>query len=97
MSDLTLHNYFRSSTSFRVRVALNIKGLSFDYVSYHLRKGEQRSENFLKLNPQGLVPALEMPGTILTQSLRSLSTLMRPTLNHHYCLTIRWKKLGYAH
>ena len=57
MSGLVLHNYFRSSTSIRVRAALNLKGLSYDYVAHHLRKGEQRSEAYLNVNPQGLVPA----------------------------------------
>jgi len=75
MSDFILHNYFRSSTSFRVRAALNLKGLNYDYMSYHLRKGEQRSEPFLQLNPQGLVPALEIPGAVLTQSLAIIEYL----------------------
>lgn len=73
---LVLHNYFRSSSSIRVRAALNLKGLSFDYVPYHLRKGEQRSARFLKVNPQGLVPALELPsGEVLTQSLAIIEYL----------------------
>lgn len=70
MSDLVLHNYFRSSTSIRVRVALNMKGLSYEYVAHHLRKGEQREADYLALNPQGLVPTLVLAdGTALTQSL----------------------------
>ncbi len=67
---MKLHNYFRSSTSFRVRVALGLKGLSYDYVAYHLRKGEQRDKVYLALNAQGLVPTLETDtGAQLAQSL----------------------------
>ena len=70
MHGFTLHNYFRSSTSFRVRVALNFKGIEYAYQSYHLRKGEQRSSAMLDLSPQGLVPVLELPdGRTLTQSM----------------------------
>lgn len=67
---MKLHNYFRSSTSFRVRIALGLKGLSYDYVAYHLRKGEQRGKVYLALNAQGLVPTLETEaGDRLAQSL----------------------------
>lgn len=65
----TLHGFFRSSATYRVRIALNLKGLSFDYLSYNLRDKEQLAPGYLALNPQGLVPALEMPGAVLTQSL----------------------------
>lgn len=76
MSEFVLHNYFRSSTSFRVRAALNLKGIDYAYVSYHLRKGEQRSERYLDLNPQGLVPALEMAdGLVLSQSIAIIEYL----------------------
>ncbi|BCH29364.1 maleylacetoacetate isomerase [Mesorhizobium sp. L-8-10] len=76
MTGLVLHNYFRSSTSVRLRAALNLKGLSFDYVAHHLRKGEQRSADFLALNPQGLVPALVLgDGAVLTQSLAIIEYL----------------------
>ena len=76
MSGLVLHNYFRSSTSIRVRVALKLKEIDYEYVSYHLLKGEQRSEAFLGINPQGLVPALEMPdGAMLSQSLAIIEYL----------------------
>lgn len=67
---MKLHNYFRSSTSFRVRIALGLKGLSYDYVAYHLRRGEQRGEVYRALNAQGLVPTLETDtGARLAQSL----------------------------
>jgi maleylpyruvate isomerase len=73
---LVLHNYFRSSTSFRVRIALALKGLEYRYEAYHLRKGEQRGETYLGLNPQGLVPTLELAdGTLLTQSLAIIAYL----------------------
>jgi maleylpyruvate isomerase len=76
MSSLILHNYFRSSTSVRVRIALNLKGLDYAYVAHHLRKGEQRMTDYLRLNPQGLVPALELgDGTVLTQSLAIIEYL----------------------
>ena len=64
-----LHGYFRSSASFRVRIALNLKGLSYENVFHHLRRNEQRSEAYLAINPQGLVPALHVDDAILTQSL----------------------------
>lgn len=67
--EVTLHGFWRSTASWRVRIALNLKGVAYEQVAYHLRKGEQRSTMFLALNPQGLVPALEIGGAILTQSL----------------------------
>ena len=76
MSDYILHNYFRSTTSVRVRIALAIKGLDYDYKSYALLGREHKSKNYLKLNPQGLVPALETEdGKIITQSLAILEFL----------------------
>ncbi|MEQ8346533.1 MAG: maleylacetoacetate isomerase [Sneathiellaceae bacterium] len=69
-SGLVLHNYFRSSTSVRVRAALHLKGVAYEYRAYHLRKGEQRSEAYLAVNRFGIVPALELPdGRVLNQSL----------------------------
>lgn len=73
MSRIVLHNYFRSSTSFRVRAALNLKGVEYDYVAHHLRLGAHRADGFLALNPQGLVPAMVWSdGTVHTQSLAML-------------------------
>jgi maleylpyruvate isomerase len=67
---MQLHGYFRSTASYRVRVALNLKGMSYEGASHHLRKGEQRAPSYLALNPQGLVPTLVLDdGRVLTQSL----------------------------
>jgi maleylpyruvate isomerase len=73
---MKLHGYFRSSASYRVRIALNLKGLDADHLSHHLRKGEQRDPAFLAINPQGLVPALQdNTGSVLTQSLAIIEWL----------------------
>ena len=73
---LKLHNFFRSSTSTRLRAALNLKGLDYDYVPYALRKGETRTPEYLAKNPQGLVPSLEREdGEVLTQSLAIIEWL----------------------
>src|SRR5579864_2983283 len=73
---MKLHGYFRSSASYRVRIALNLKGLGAEHLSHHLRKGEQRAPAYLAINPQGLVPALEDDtGAVLTQSLAIIEWL----------------------
>jgi maleylacetoacetate isomerase len=66
---MKLHGYSRSSAAFRVRIALNLKKLDYEGVSVHLRRGDQRNPEFLGVNPQGLVPALEDNGQTLIQSL----------------------------
>ena len=73
---MRLHGYFRSAAAYRVRIALNLKGIAVEHVSRHLRKGEQLSADYLALNPQGLVPALELDdGTAITQSLAIIEWL----------------------
>lgn len=68
MSALVLHDYWRSGTSYRTRIALNVKGLAYDQVPVDLRAGEQRGADYRALNPQGLVPALVAGDRVLTQS-----------------------------
>src|SRR6476659_7855181 len=64
---MRLHGYFRSSAAYRVRIALNLKGLAAEHLPHHLRKGEQCAPSYLAINPQGLVPTLENEaGAILT-------------------------------
>ena len=66
---MKLYGYFRSSAAFRVRIALHLKQLPYDGAFIHLRRGDQSQPEFLAVNPQGLVPALEIDGERLIQSL----------------------------
>src|SRR3990167_11421809 len=73
---MKLIGYFRSSAAYRVRIALNLKGIAFEHASRHLRKGEQRAPDYAAINPQKLVPALVLDsGEVLTQSLAILEYL----------------------
>jgi maleylpyruvate isomerase len=72
---MKLHGYFRSSASWRVRIALNLKGLSTEHLPHHLRRGEQRDPAYLAINPQGLVPTLQDGSAIITQSLAIIEWL----------------------
>ncbi|HEV8029455.1 MAG TPA: maleylacetoacetate isomerase [Stellaceae bacterium] len=72
---MRLYGYFRSSAAFRVRIALNLKGLAYEGASIHLRRGDQAQAGFLAVNPQGLVPALETDGQILIQSIAIIEYL----------------------
>lgn len=65
---MILHGYWRSGAAYRVRIALELKGLPYDQQGVDLRTGAQRSDAFVALNPQGMVPALEVEGAVLTQS-----------------------------
>ena len=73
---MKLIGYFRSSAAYRVRIALNLKGVAVEHASRHLRKGEQRAPDYVAINPQKLVPALVLDsGEVLTQSLAILEYL----------------------
>ncbi len=74
---MKLYGYFRSSASYRVRIALNLKGLSYQHEGVHLLKngGEQLSSAYRQINPDALVPAFEDQGHVLTQSLAILEYL----------------------
>jgi maleylacetoacetate isomerase/maleylpyruvate isomerase len=73
---MKLHNYFRSSASFRVRIALELKGLPYEYVAVHLVKGEHKKPEFAAVTPSQLVPALETDdGELLSQSMAIIEYL----------------------
>jgi maleylacetoacetate isomerase len=72
---MKLYNYFRSSAAYRVRIAVNLKRLKPENVFIHLLKGEQRTPDYLRLNPAGLIPMLEDGGEVITQSLAIIEYL----------------------
>jgi maleylpyruvate isomerase len=72
---MKLHNYFRSSASFRVRIALRLKGLDFDYMAVHLPKGEHRQPAYASVAADNLVPALDIDGALLSQSMAIIEYL----------------------
>ena len=76
---MILHGYWRSGTAYRTRIALNLKGLKYDQAGVDLRQGAQKSAAYLTLNPQGLVPALEVDGLVLAQSPAILEWLEETT------------------
>ncbi len=72
---MKLYNYFRSSASFRVRIALNLKGLDFDYIPVHIARGDHKTGPFSAISPDMLVPLLEDDGERLTQSMAIIEYL----------------------
>lgn len=72
---MKLYTYFRSSAAFRVRIALNLKGLAYEPAFVHLGKGEHRQPAYAAVNPQGLLPALEVDGVLLAQSIAIMEYL----------------------
>ena len=79
---MKLYNYFRSSASFRVRIALELKGLSYEYLSVHLARGDHKLPEYAAVSPSGLVPLLVLDdGRKLSQSMAIIEYLdeMHPT------------------
>src|SRR5690606_6575250 len=74
-ADMKLYTYFRSSAAYRVRIALGVKGISYQSAFVHLRDGEHLKPGFREVNPHGLVPVLEDEGRTLTQSLAIIEYL----------------------
>jgi maleylacetoacetate isomerase len=72
---MKLYTYFRSSAAYRVRIALNLKGLEYESVPIDLRPGAHRQPEYLALNPQGLIPALAQDGAVISQSLAVIEYL----------------------
>lgn len=73
---MKLYSYFRSSAAYRLRIAFNLKGIDYELVPVNLVQSQQRSAEYLAINPQGLVPTLEVaPGEYLTQSAAILEWL----------------------
>ena len=72
---MKLYNYFRSSASYRVRMALELKGLDYAYVPVHLVRREQLEPAYTAISAQQLVPALEVDGQVLTQSMAIIEFL----------------------
>ncbi|HSG76718.1 MAG TPA: maleylacetoacetate isomerase [Burkholderiales bacterium] len=72
---MKLYTYFRSSAAFRVRIALHLKGLAYEPAFVHLAKGEHLQPAYAKINPQGLLPALQVDGTLLAQSIAIMEYL----------------------
>ena len=72
---MKLYSYFRSSAAYRVRIALALKGLDADILPINLLKGEQKSDDYLAINPQGLIPSLQVGDALLSQSLAIMEYL----------------------
>lgn len=72
---MKLYNYFRSSASFRVRIALALKGLDYEYIPVHLARGDQKQPAYAEVSPDRLVPLLETEGERLSQSMAIIEYL----------------------
>lgn len=72
---MRLYSYFRSSAAYRVRIALSLKGLSYETVSKSLLDNQHRSSDYLERNPQGLIPAIEIDEHVISQSLAIIELL----------------------
>src|SRR5229473_136497 len=87
---MKLYNFSRSSASYRVRIVANLKGLTYDYASINLMRGESRNPSYQTLNPQGRVPTLEDNGRLIPQSMgpadRPLWPGPRPSTRARGCL-----------
>lgn len=75
MSEVVLHEYWRSSASYRVRIALRHLGIAYRSVAVDILAADNRKDDYLTLNPQGLLPTLEIDGLVLTQSLAIIEYL----------------------
>ena len=78
MADVTIYDYWRSSASYRVRIALNLKGIEFKSVPVNLLDGSHQTKEHRQRNPQGFVPALAIDGMMMTQSLAIIEYLGMP-------------------
>ena len=73
---MQLYSYYRSSAAYRVRIALELKGLDYDYIAVNLLRAQQKSGDYMAKNPQGLVPALEVDkGALIAQSVAIMEWL----------------------
>lgn len=72
---MKLYNFFRSSAAFRVRIALNLKGIEYERIAKVFAKHEHRAADYLAVNPQGLIPALDVDGAVISQSLAIIEYL----------------------
>jgi maleylpyruvate isomerase len=91
---MKLYTYYRSQASFRVRIALNLKGISREDSFLHLEKGDQFDAAYRAINPQMVVPTLIDGDIKLFQSLAILEYLTRRIRSRRYCRPTHWQGLG---